>query len=382
VTTTRPRLIGAGALLLALGILIGTATGGTLAAFSRTTANGPDTFAASRIFPGIRTVSARDLRDATSGSEVNASDPYSFAGDSLTATSTNNMASGSNLYFEFTMNSVLPAGLAVSGAQFNLTLASNGGGGSGNACFWFAVYSGGTLIGTHGSYASGIGCSTGSTPASYSTAIPEVTSTDKANGLVVRAYTWETGGKKVKIDRATASGSTPYSSFTSYERQVVDTSVTPSAATVWSLYAVDGTVFGTANNSPSAAPDTTKYIKLTQSPWMPSGSTVTAVSLTNVWHPTAAVINGGTLCYSFEVFNGTTSLATHGSAAAPVSCNATTTNTTDNVSLPEVNDATKSNNLVIKLYYWISPQCGGGGKPNCARVTIDQAQVGFTYRFD
>ena len=44
--TSRPRLVGAGALILAVGILIGGVTGGTFAAFSRTTATGPDSFTA------------------------------------------------------------------------------------------------------------------------------------------------------------------------------------------------------------------------------------------------------------------------------------------------------------------------------------------------
>ena len=111
---------------------------------------------------------------------------------------------------------------------------------------------------------------------------------------------------------------------------------------------------------------------------------VTAVSLTNVWHASAAVTNGGTLCYYLEIFNGTTSLATHGSAASPQACTEQrhASSARDTVSLPEVNDATKANNLVIKLYYWVSPTCGGGGNPTCVKSVTDQAQVTFTYYLD
>ena len=110
---------------------------------------------------------------------------------------------------------------------------------------------------------------------------------------------------------------------------------------------------------------------------------ITAVSLTNVWRASAAVTNGGTLCYYLETFNGATSLATHGSGASPVACtNSGTVFASDTVSLPEVNDVTKSNNLVIKLYYWLSPLCGGAGNPTCVKSVTDRALVTYSYYLD
>ena len=47
-----------------------------------------------------------------------------------------------------------------------------------------------------------------------------------------------------------------------------------------------------------------------------------------------------------------------------------------------MNDATKSNNLVIKLYYWISPTCGGAGNPTCVKSVTDQTEATFTYYLD
>src|SRR4029077_10778250 len=133
---------------------------------------------------------------------------------------------------------------------FNFRLASSGGAQSGNACFWFDVRSGGSVIGTHGSYASAGGCRTGTTQTSFSTAIPEVTSTDQVNGLVVRVYPWETGTKTktVDVDLATVTGSTPYNTFTAYETQWVDdTSGAPTTAP-WLVSAVDGTTYTDATN--------------------------------------------------------------------------------------------------------------------------------------
>jgi hypothetical protein len=353
------------------------------AGMSSLASGGPQTIITKRIFPGPRTVAAQDVRDASSGAEVNKSDAFSYADVVVTSTSTA-IASGTNRYLDFTLNSGRPGGLAVSSGMFNFRLASGGGAQAGNVCFWFEVRSGGSVIGTHGSYASASGCSTGTTQTTFSTAIPEVTSTDQVNGLVVRVFPWETGTKTkiVNVDLATVSGSTPYGAFTAYETQWVDdTSGTPTTAP-WFPATVDGTTYSDATNWPAAAA-TTKYIKLTFDPGVPAGSVVTGVSLKNVWHASAAVTNGGTLCYYLETFNGATSLATHGSAAAPQACTASgTVFSTDTIPLAEVNDATKANNLVVKLYYWVSPTCGGAGNPVCVKSVTDQAEATFTYYLD
>ena len=356
----------------------------SLAGLSSLATGGPQTIVSKRIFPGPRSVPAQDFRDASSGTEANKSDQESYA-DAVVVQTGTAIASGTNRYLEYTMNSGRPGGLSVSSPVFNFRLASSGGAQSGNACFWFDVRSGGSVIGTHGSYAGAAGCSTGTTQTSFSTAIPEVTSTDQVNGLVVRVYPWETGTKTktVDVDTATVSGSTPYAAFTAYEIQSVDDTSGAPATTPWSLATVDATTYSAASNWPSAAPVTTKYLKPTFEPFVPTGSVVTGATLTNVWRASAAVNNGGTLCYYLETFNGATSLGTHGSAGSPQACtNSGTTFTTDTVSLPEVNTVAKANALVIKLYYWISPLCGGGGNPGCVKSVTDRAQVTFSYYLD
>jgi hypothetical protein len=356
--------------------------GVTWSAFSQTTSNSSDVVTAARIFPGSRSTAAFDLRDAGSGSEVNKSEPSAFA-DAIVDRSSTGIGSGTNRYLDYTLNSVRPASVSVTSAQFNYRLASKGGPGSGNACFWFEVRVGGSVIGTHGSYASAIGCSSGNTQATFSTSLPEVTSTDQLNGVVVRVYVWETGSKQVDVDMATVSGSTAFAaSYTSYATQITDdTSGTP-ATTVWALTGADSTTYTSASNWPSAAPVSTKYLKLTFDPSVPTGSVITSVTLTDAWQPSAAVTNSGTLCYYAEVFNGATSLATHGSSGTPYSCNALASNVTDNISLPEVDSAAKANNLVIKLYYWLSPLCGGAGNPGCVKSVTNRATVAFNYYLD
>jgi hypothetical protein len=355
------------------------------AGFNSATTGGPMSVATKRIFPGGRIASAWDLRDASSGAESNKSDPLSYA-DGLVQLTSTAIASGTNRYLEYTFSSARAGGISVSSMQFNFRLASAGGVGSGNACFWFDVRSGGSVLASHGSYAAAAGCSTGATQTTVSTSIPEATSTDQVNGLVVRIYPWETGltTKKVNVDMATVTGATPYvSGFTAYETQAVDdTSGTPSTL-AWSLAAADSTAFTDATNWPSAAPNTARYLKLTLDPAIPTSAVITGVTLTNVWRASANITNGGTLCYYLESFNGTTSLATHGSGSSAQNCNASgTNNVTDPVSLPEVNTATKANNLVIKLYYWLSPLCGGGGNPGCVKSVTDQTQAAFNYYLD
>jgi hypothetical protein len=355
------------------------------ASFGSSATGGPMTVSTKRIFPGPRVASAWDLRDASTGSEANKSDPLSYADGIVQSTSTA-IASGTNRYLEYTFSSARPGGISVSNMKFNFRLASAGGVLSGNACFYFDVRSGGSVLATHGSYASPVGCSTGTTQTTVSTSIAEVTSADQVNGLVVRVYPWETGTtpKQVNVDLATATGATPYvASFTAYETQAVDdTSGTPSTL-AWALATADSTTYTDATTWPSANPSTTKYLKLTFDPAIPTGAVITSVTLTNAWRASAAVINGGTLCYYLESFNGTSSLGTHGSASSAVNCNASgTINVTDPLSLPEVNTPTAANNLVLKLYYWMSPNCGGGQKPNCVQSVTDQAQVTFNYYLD
>ena len=68
-----------------------------------------------------------------------------------------------------------------------------------------------------------------------------------------------------------------------------------------------------------------------------------------------------------------TLLATHGSAAAPTSCNATTSYVSDTVALPEVDTVTEADTLSVKLYIWNS-----GGRATHHRL----AELGVTSSLD
>ena len=121
--------------------------------------------------------------------------PYSYADGTVVAPTSTAIASGTNNYVEFTMSSGRPGGLSVSGAQFNFRLAS-----SRRRAGRQRVLLVRRPLGRHRDrhprqLREPLGCSTGTTQTTLLDRDPEVTSTDQANGLVIRAYVWETGTK-------------------------------------------------------------------------------------------------------------------------------------------------------------------------------------------
>ncbi|MEA2458502.1 MAG: hypothetical protein QOC95_1474 [Thermoleophilaceae bacterium] len=95
----------------------------------------------------------------------------------------------------------IPSSAVVTSATFKFRFASVGGAGSGNACAYYEVYSSGNaLLGTHGSSGSPSACSTGATAVTDTVTLPELNTAAKANGFYVKAYMWETGGKKATVD--------------------------------------------------------------------------------------------------------------------------------------------------------------------------------------
>jgi hypothetical protein len=296
------------------------------------------------------TTSAWDLRDASSGTEANSSSTSAFA-DALTfPTGLWPTAFNSANYLEFNANAPLPAGFAVSGAAFNIKYAAGAAGDT--ACYWFEVRraSTGAVIGTHGSTGAPVDCTTGTTQKAVSTPIAELNTTDLANDARIRVYGRESGARPFTVDLGTISGSTPSTAFTLYASSVTDASTGTPTTTPWSLAASGGTAFTTAVNWPAAF-DATRYLKLTFPSYVPATATVSGGTFKMNYHPTTA---GKNACYYFEVYSGATLIGTHGSTGTPVSCNSTTTYTTDSVPLPEINTPARANGAIVKTYYWIS----------------------------
>ena len=93
--------------------------------------------------------------------------------------------------------------------------------------------------------------------------------------------------------------------------------------------------------------DSARYLDLTFPAYVAPGSDVTGATFHHAYRSDTA---GDTTCYYFQVFSGATLLATHGSAASPVSCNSGTAYVTDDIPLPEVDSDTKANDLTVRLF--------------------------------
>jgi YVTN family beta-propeller protein/VCBS repeat-containing protein len=93
--------------------------------------------------------------------------------------------------------------------------------------------------------------------------------------------------------------------------------------------------------------DASRHVTLTFPPYVPAGSAVTGATFR---HEYRSVQAGDTTCYYFEVYSGATLLATHGSAGAPVSCNAAASYASDAIALPEIDTVAEANTVTIKLF--------------------------------
>src|SRR5262249_9392614 len=125
------------------------------------------------------------------------------SGDGAFYQNTGNWANAfaSTRYISFTFPRMVPASASVTGATFDLSYRPNTNGNS--ACYYFEVYSGGTLIATHGSTTSTISCNTSNTTYQVdATSLSEVNTSTIANSLSVKVYFKNSGAKPVQFDLA------------------------------------------------------------------------------------------------------------------------------------------------------------------------------------
>jgi hypothetical protein len=318
--------------------------------------------------PTTISTSAWDVRDASTGTESNQSEPHSFANDGRTATS-GSLLSGFNTsrYLQYDMYAPLQAGLTVSGAQFNFNYAAAGPGQT--VCFYFEVrrISTGNVIGTHGSAGSPVDCQTGTTLKATTTSLPEVTSSDIADDLRVRVFVDNSLLGGITRDLATVSGTAAGTPFTLYETTLTDTTGLTTNTTPWGLAAAgDGAAYQSVGNWPNAF-SASRYLKFAFPAYVPSGAPVNSVSFKHSYRSASL----GTTCFYFEVFSGSTLIGTHGSSGSPVSCNSSSLSyVTDTVSLPEVSSAALANNVTIKMYLRNSAALGGASEHDLAELRI------------
>jgi len=342
-----------------------------LAAFTSTVTGGGMALSTKRIFPGVRSAWPWDVRDASGGgAETNNSDALSFA-DGVTSTTKNWSSTFSATHFDdFDFSSGRPPGIPISSATFNFTFAPSRA--VDNACFYIEVRRASTnaLLGTHGSSGSPLSCANlGAQVAATVDISAEVTTTDIANDLRIRAYANQSGNKAIKIDLASVSIATPYSNATMFETRWDDEANAAPTVALWPFVAIDGTAYGSAASFATTF-NAARYIKLTPNESVSTNATISSAQVQLAYESSTA---GDTTCWYFEVYNGATLIGTHGSSGTPISCNATASFVTDTVSIPELNTPAAANNVVLKIYMKNS----GARKAN-----IDLAQLDVNYYLD
>jgi hypothetical protein len=296
--------------------------------------------------PQTVTTTGWDLRDASAGAaEVNASDLIAYADGRTQATTAPTTAFAATRYLLVDYNAALPTNATPSSSTFDFRFASPA---SNTSCFYFDVRLASTdaVLATHGSTASPVGCVSNTTQTSFSTALPEVTTAARANDLRVRVYIRNSASAAPVVDQATVSTTTSQGAFTLYDKVFTDKVNAGTTDRTWPLVAAAGTTYTSASTwSTSFAAG--RYLKLAFPTYVPTSATVTGASFTHRYRSSG----GGSVCWYFEVLQGATVIGTHGSPAAPINCNASTsTYAQDAISLPEINSPAKANGAVIKVY--------------------------------
>jgi hypothetical protein len=122
------------------------------------------------------------------------------ATDGTAYTTVGNLATAFNAarYLKFTPNQTVPAGAAISSAEVQFAYKSATAGDT--TCWYFEVYNGATLIGTHGSSGTPVSCNASASYVTNTVPIPEVDTDAEANNLVLKAYLRNSGSRKASIE--------------------------------------------------------------------------------------------------------------------------------------------------------------------------------------
>jgi hypothetical protein len=102
-------------------------------------------------------------------------------------------------YLRLTFPAYVPSAATVSGGSLLHRFRRSGGG---TACWYLQVLQGTTVIGSHGSAASPISCTTGGSYRTDTVPLPEINSSARANGVVLRIYMRSSSGHSTELDQS------------------------------------------------------------------------------------------------------------------------------------------------------------------------------------
>ena len=172
---------------------------------------------AARIFSGERVTPAFSVSDNSSGAATDGSSANAFGNDGRYFLSRVLPAAfAADRYLDFDFNGPLPAGLTAQTVAASVRLSSDLG--TGTVCVYFELRRASTnaLLSSHGTSATPSACTSGTTASVVSINFGAVTTTDVANDLRLRMFARDTSAGALRLDEATISGQTPYSSWTLY----------------------------------------------------------------------------------------------------------------------------------------------------------------------
>jgi hypothetical protein len=141
--------------------------------------------------------------DAADGSATTTPWGIAASGDGAFYASTSNWTNAFTAlrYLKFTFPAYVPSSAAVNSVTFTHTYRSANSGDT--TCYWFEVYSGVTLIGSHGSTGTPVSCnSSNSTYVTDTVSLPEVDTVAEANGVIVKMQVKNSGSRKSQHDLA------------------------------------------------------------------------------------------------------------------------------------------------------------------------------------
>jgi hypothetical protein len=120
--------------------------------------------------------------------------------DGTAYTTVGNFATAFNAarYLKLTPNQAVPTGATISSPQVQFAYKSATGGDT--TCWYFEVYNGTTLIGTHGSSGTPVSCNATTSYVTNTVPIPEVDTVAEANNLVLKAYLRNSGARKASVE--------------------------------------------------------------------------------------------------------------------------------------------------------------------------------------